>query len=134
MVDQVREGPAGSPLQIFAPMVRGKKGEHRRELEGLRKSGFTRVRINGNLKDLSEEIKLDKKKNHTIEVLIDRLVIKDGMEKRLADSLETALRIAHGTVVVAGAGEGRSAREGEHRGQDGSGRGGDLGSHPGLAG
>ncbi|MBI3812790.1 MAG: excinuclease ABC subunit UvrA [Nitrospirae bacterium] len=100
MVDRIMDWPAGSKLQIFAPVVRGRKGEYRKELLQLRKSGFTRVRINGELRDLSEEITLDKKKKQTIEILIDRLVVKDGIQKRLADSLETALRLAEGIVLL----------------------------------
>ncbi|HUK57222.1 MAG TPA: excinuclease ABC subunit UvrA [Nitrospiria bacterium] len=100
MVDQVMAWPAGSKIQIFAPIVRGRKGEYRKDLLQLRKSGYTRVRINGQLRDLSEEIALDKKKKQTIEVLIDRLVVKEGIQKRLADSLETALRLAAGIVLL----------------------------------
>ncbi|HEY5593843.1 MAG TPA: excinuclease ABC subunit UvrA, partial [Nitrospiria bacterium] len=100
MVDQIMTWPAGAKIQIFAPTVRGRKGEYRKELLQLRKGGFTRVRINGQLRDLSEEITLDKKKKQTIEVLIDRLVVKDGIQKRLADSLETALRLAEGIVLL----------------------------------
>ncbi len=100
MVDQVMAWPSGAKIQIFAPIVRGRKGEYRKELIQLRKGGFTRVRINGQLRDLSEEITLDKKKKQTIEVLIDRLGVKDGIQKRLADSLETALRLAEGIVLL----------------------------------
>ena len=100
MVDQVMAWPAGSKIQIFAPIVRGRKGEYRKDLLQLRKSGYTRVRTNGQLRDLSEEIALDKKKKQTIEVLIDRLVVKEGIQKRLADSLETALRLAAGIVLL----------------------------------
>ena len=100
MVDQVMAWPAGTKLQLFAPIVRGRKGEYRKELLQLRKNGFTRVRVNKRLWDLSEDIRLDKKKKQTIEVLIDRLVIKEGIQKRLADSLETALRLAEGIALV----------------------------------
>jgi len=100
MVDQVLSWPEGAKIQLFAPIVRGRKGEYRKELLQLRKNGFTRVRINGVLRDLSEEITLDKKKKQTIEVLIDRLMVKDGIQKRLADSLETALRLAEGIVLI----------------------------------
>ncbi|HTN43129.1 MAG TPA: excinuclease ABC subunit UvrA [Nitrospiria bacterium] len=103
MVDHVMTWPAGSKIQIFSPVVRGRKGEYRKELLQLRKGGFTRVRVNGHIRDLSEEIALDKKKKQTIEVLIDRLVVKDGIRKRLADSIETALRLPAG---LAGPAEG----------------------------
>ncbi|MBI3611556.1 MAG: excinuclease ABC subunit UvrA [Nitrospirae bacterium] len=105
MVDQIMTWPAGIKVQIFSPIVRGRKGEYRKELLQLRKNGFIRVRINGELRDLSEEIVLDKKKKQTIEVLIDRLVVKDGIQKRLADSLETALRLAEGIVLLQHGGE-----------------------------
>jgi excinuclease ABC subunit A len=105
MVDTITGWPAGVKIQIFAPIVRGRKGEYRKELVQLRKNGFTRVRINGQLRELSEEISLDKKRKQTIEVLIDRLVVKDGIQKRLADSLETALRLADGIVLLNREGE-----------------------------
>ncbi|HSG06014.1 MAG TPA: excinuclease ABC subunit UvrA, partial [Nitrospiria bacterium] len=105
MVDRITAWPEGSRFQILAPIVRGRKGEHRKELQALRKNGFSRVRIDGRLLDLSGEVRLDKKKNHSIEALIDRLVIKEGMAKRLADSLETALGLGNGIVLLDREGE-----------------------------
>ncbi|MTI80526.1 MAG: excinuclease ABC subunit UvrA [Firmicutes bacterium] len=100
MVDQLMELPERTKIQLLAPLVSGKKGEHVKILEQARKDGYVRVRINGEVEELSEEIKLDKNKKHTIEVVIDRLVIREGVEKRLADSLETALAAGEGVVLV----------------------------------
>lgn len=100
MVDQICSLPEGSRLQLLAPMVRGRKGEYRKELQQLRKDGFTRVVIDGKQLDLADEIELDKKKKHDIDILVDRLVVKDGIARRLADSLETALARADGIVKV----------------------------------
>jgi excinuclease ABC subunit A len=88
-------------IMILAPMVRGRKGEFKKELEKLARDGFVRARIDGQLHPLDEEIKLDKRKNHTIEVVVDRLPVKPGIEKRLEASLETAMRLANGIVLVA---------------------------------
>ena len=100
MVDRVRTLPAGTRVVVLAPVVRGRKGEYRKLLFDLRRQGFGRVRVNGTVRDLAEEIELDKNKKHTIEVVVDRLVIRDTGAARLADSLETALRLAEGVVVV----------------------------------
>ena len=100
IVDQVRQLPAGSRIQVLAPIVRGRKGEYRRELEELRRQGFTRARVDGQIRELTEKIELDKMKHHTIEAVIDRLVIKPSIEKRLADSLETAMNLADGIVAI----------------------------------
>lgn len=100
MVDQLMELPERTKIQLLAPVVRGKKGEHVKILEQIRKDGYVRVRIDGEIKDVNEEIKLDKNKKHTIEVVVDRLVIRQGVEKRLADSLETALKAGDGVVLV----------------------------------
>jgi excinuclease ABC subunit A len=100
IVDQVMQLPTASRLQVLAPLVRGRKGEYRKELEELRRQGYTRVRVDGELRELTEKITLDKMKNHTIEAVIDRLVIKPGIEKRLADSLETAMDLADGIVTI----------------------------------
>jgi excinuclease ABC subunit A len=100
IVDQVMALPPGTRLQLFSPIIRGRKGEHRKEFDYLRKSGYARVRVNGTVRDLSEEIVLDKNKKHTIEVLVDRLVVKEGGGKRLADSLATALNLSEGIVKV----------------------------------
>ena len=100
MVDQLLAYPERTRLQILAPVVRGRKGEHQKILEELKKSGFVRVLVNGELREVTEEIKLEKNKKHTIEVVVDRIVIKEGIENRLADSLETALKLAEGLVNV----------------------------------
>jgi len=100
MVDRVLELPEKSRVQILAPIVRGRKGEHVKEFDSARRSGYVRVRVDGNLYELSEEIKLEKNKKHTIEVVVDRLVIRDNVRSRLADSLETALALAGGLVTV----------------------------------
>ena len=100
IVDQVLALPPGTRLQLFSPIIRGRKGEYRKEFDYLRKSGYARVRVNGTIRDLSEEISLDKNKKHTLEVLVDRLVVKEGAGKRLADSLATALNLSEGIVKV----------------------------------
>ncbi|CAJ1001162.1 MULTISPECIES: excinuclease ABC subunit UvrA [Bacillales] len=100
MVDRVMEYPERTRLQILAPMVQGRKGEHAKLLEDIRKQGFVRVRVDGEIRDLSEEIKLEKNKKHNIEVVVDRIVVKPDVQARLADSLETALRLADGKVIV----------------------------------
>jgi len=100
IVDQVLALPAGTRLQILAPIVRGRKGEFRKEFEHLRKSGYVRVKVDGTVRELSEEIFLDKNKKHTLEVLVDRLVVKENIPKRLADSLATALHLSEGIVKV----------------------------------
>ena len=100
IVDRVAALPEGSKIQILAPVVRGRKGEHVKELENARKQGYVRVRIDGNIYDLSEEIKLEKNKKHSIEIVVDRLVVKEGMRSRLADSIETAAAVSGGTVTV----------------------------------
>ncbi|MDT8441195.1 MAG: excinuclease ABC subunit UvrA [Desulfuromonadales bacterium] len=100
MIERIMALPQDSRLLLFAPMIRGRKGEYRKELRQLQADGFVRVRIDGSLYQLGEEPELDKQKKHTIEVLVDRLVVKEGLESRLADSLETALRLADGLVRV----------------------------------
>lgn len=100
MVDRVMEYPERTRMQILAPMVQGRKGEHIKLLEDIRKQGFVRVRVNGEIRDLSEDIKLEKNKKHNIEVVVDRIVVKPDVQSRLADSLETALRLADGKVIV----------------------------------
>ena len=98
--DKVMEYPEGTKILINAPVVRGKKGEYTKNLEGYRKSGYARVEIDGIIYDLEEQIKLDKNKKHNISVVIDRLIVKEGIEKRLADSLESAIKLANGLVIV----------------------------------
>lgn len=100
MVDRVMMLPAKTKIMVMAPIIRGRKGEYRKELDAFRKDGFVRVKIDGELRDLSEDISLDKKKKHTIEVVVDRLIIKEDIETRLADSLETALKLAGGLATV----------------------------------
>ncbi|MFC8685168.1 excinuclease ABC subunit UvrA [Brevibacillus porteri] len=100
MVDRLLEYPERTKMQILAPMVQGRKGEHVKLLEDIRKQGFVRVRVNGEIIDLSEDIKLEKNKKHNIEVVVDRIVVKPDVQARLADSLETALRLADGKVIV----------------------------------
>ena len=101
IVDRVLELSPGTKIQLLAPIVRGKKGEHVKELDFARKSGFIRVRVDGILYDLSEQIDLDKNKKHAIEIVVDRLIIKEGIKSRLADSLETVFKISGGLVIVA---------------------------------
>jgi excinuclease ABC subunit A len=100
MVDRILEYPERTKLQVLAPVVSGRKGTHAKTLEDIKKQGFVRVRVNGEVQDLGEEITLEKNKKHTIEVIIDRIVVKDGVAARLSDSLETALRLAEGQVVI----------------------------------
>ncbi|MDY4105712.1 MAG: excinuclease ABC subunit UvrA [Oscillospiraceae bacterium] len=100
IVDQVEQLPEGTRIQILAPVIRGRKGEHTKVFEDARKSGYARVRADGNLYDLSEEIKLEKNKKHNIEIVIDRLVIKEGMTRRLTDSMETASALSGGIILV----------------------------------
>lgn len=100
IVDKVMAMEEKTRIQILAPVVRGRKGEHAKEFESARKSGFVRVRVDGNIYDINEEIKLEKNKKHTIEVIVDRLVIKDDIRSRLADSVEAAAGISGGIVVI----------------------------------
>ena len=100
IVDRVMELPERSKIQILAPVIRGKKGEHVKELEAAKRSGFVRVRVDGNLYDLSEQIRLEKNKKHHIEIVVDRLVVGEGIESRLTDSIETASGLTGGLVLV----------------------------------
>ena len=100
MVDQIMSLPEKTRLQLLAPVVRGRKGTHAKVIEQARKSGYVRVQIDGNMYELSEEIKLDKNVKHTIAIIVDRLVVKKGTEKRLADSIETVLGLTDGLLVV----------------------------------
>jgi excinuclease ABC subunit A len=100
MAETLLRLPKRTPLTILSPIVRGKKGEYRKELEDLRGDGFVRVRIDGQIRDLSEEIRLDKNKRHEIDVVVDRLVVKEGAEKRIIDSLEIASHLSEGIVKV----------------------------------
>jgi len=100
IVDQVMTLPAGIRFQVLAPVVRGRKGEYRQIFTDMRQQGFVRVRVDGKPRELEESIELDKNKKHTIEVVVDRLILKDDVRKRLADSLETALKLSEGIVTV----------------------------------
>jgi excinuclease ABC subunit A len=100
MVDQIMALPPGAKLTLLAPMIRGRKGEYKKELNQLRKEGFTRVVLDGTVHDLADDIEMDKKKKHDIDIVVDRIVIKEGVQRRLADSLETALHHADGVVKV----------------------------------
>lgn len=100
MVDQIMGLPDRTKIQLLAPVVRGRKGRHEKLLEHAKKSGYVRVRIDGNLYELSEEIALDKNIKHNIEIIVDRLVVKEGIEKRLTDSIENVLHLAEGLMVV----------------------------------
>lgn len=100
MTDAIMELPQGTRIQLLAPIARNRKGQFAKELESARKSGFVRVRIDGIMYELSEEINLDKNKKHNIEIIVDRLVIKDGIESRVTDSLETVFGISDGLAVV----------------------------------
>ena len=100
MTDQIMALPEGSKIQVLAPVVRGKKGRHEKVIEQMKKSGYVRALVDGNMYELDEEIKLDKNIKHNIEVVVDRLIIKPGIEKRLADSIENVLRIAEGLLMI----------------------------------
>ena len=100
IVDQIKALPQGTRIQLLAPVIRGRKGEHVKILEDAKKSGYVRARIDGILYELSEEIKLEKNKKHTIEILVDRLVVKPEISRRLTDSAETALALADGILIV----------------------------------
>ena len=100
IVDRVLELPERTKLQLLAPVVRGRKGEHVKLLEDAKKSGYVRVRVDGIIYDLSEEIKLEKNKKHTIEIIVDRLVVKEGIQKRLTESIETVAALTGGLLVV----------------------------------
>ena len=100
MVDQIMELPERTKIQVLAPVVRGRKGTHAKLFERAKKSGYVRVMVDGNLYELSEEISLDKNIKHNIEIVVDRLVVKEGIEKRLTDSVENALELAEGLLVI----------------------------------
>ena len=100
IVDQILLLPEGTRFMVLAPVIRGKKGEHRKVLETARKQGYVRARVNGIIYELTEEIKLDKQKKHSIEIVVDRLTVKDDMKSRLTDSVETALKMAEGVVLI----------------------------------
>lgn len=100
MVDRIMEYPERTKMQILAPVVSGRRGEHVKVFENLRKEGFVRLRVDGEMREISEDIKLEKNKKHSIEVVIDRIVVKSNVESRLADSLETGLRLGEGRIII----------------------------------
>lgn len=100
MVDEIMKLPEQTKLQLLAPVVRGRKGEHAKVFEKAKKGGYVRVMVDGNMYDLSEEIRLEKNKKHTIEIVVDRVMVREGMEKRLAESIETVLALSGGLLVV----------------------------------
>ena len=100
IIDKVLEFPEKTRIQILAPIVRGAKGTHKKLLENIKKDGFVRVRVNGELYELDDNIELDKNKKHNIEVVIDRVIVKEGIEKRLSDSVETALKLSEGLILI----------------------------------
>lgn len=100
IVDTILTLPEGTRIQLLAPIARGRKGEYKKELESARKGGFVRVRADGIMYELSEEIKLDKNKKHNIEIVVDRIIIKDGIESRITDSLETVFSLTEGLAIV----------------------------------
>ncbi|MDC3416148.1 excinuclease ABC subunit UvrA [Aquibacillus salsiterrae] len=100
MVDRILEYPERTKLQILSPVVSGKKGEHVKVLDNLKQEGYVRLRVDGEMREIAEEIKLEKNKKHSIEVVIDRIVVKDGISTRLTDSLETALELGNGKAIV----------------------------------
>ena len=100
IVDQVMALPQGTKIQLLAPVVRGRKGEHAKVFERAKRSGYVRVRVDGSLYDLSEEIKLDKNIKHNIEIIVDRLVVKEGIERRLTDSIENVFALAEGLMIL----------------------------------
>src|SRR5699024_2925606 len=105
MVDEIMNLETGSRIQLLAPIVRGRKGQHVKVLEQARKSGYVRAVIDGNLYELSEEINLDKNKKHNIEIVVDRLIVKDGIQRRLADSIESVLKLSDGLLIIDVGGE-----------------------------
>jgi excinuclease ABC subunit A len=105
MVDRILEYPERTKLQVLAPVVSGRKGTHVKTFEDIKKQGYVRVRVDGEIRDLGEDIELEKNKKHSIEVIIDRIVVKEGVEARLSDSLETALNLADGQIIIEVIGE-----------------------------
>ena len=105
MADQLLDLPEGTRLILMAPVVRGRKGQHQKVLESARRSGFVRVYIDGSLYQLEETIELDKNKKHNIEIVVDRLIVRDGLRQRMTDSIETALKLSEGLLMVSVVGE-----------------------------
>ncbi len=107
IIDQIMALPAGTRIMVLAPVIRGKKGEHAKVFEDAKRSGYSRVRVDGSIYDLTETVELNKNKKHSIEVVVDRLVMKDDLQRRLTDSVETALNLAGGLVIIDIVGEDR---------------------------
>ena len=114
MVDEIMRLDEGTRIQILSPVVRGRKGEHTKIFEQARRSGYVRVSVDGHVYDLNEEIKLEKNIKHNISVIIDRLVVKKGIEKRLSDSLENSLKLGGGLSVCEVVGVPAEAAEAVH--------------------
>ncbi|MEE8574330.1 MAG: excinuclease ABC subunit UvrA, partial [Thermodesulfobacteriota bacterium] len=110
IVDHIMELPKDTKIEILSPIVRGRKGEYKKDLKKLRREGYTRVKIDGKMCDLADDIKLDKRKKHSIDVVIDRLVIKGGIIRRLADSIEVASRLAGGIIKATTNGGGKDKK------------------------
>ncbi|MBI2095378.1 MAG: excinuclease ABC subunit UvrA, partial [Candidatus Omnitrophica bacterium] len=100
IVEQILKAPAETRLEIYSPLVEGRKGEYRKIFSDIRKEGFARVRVDGAVREISDGVRLDKKKKHVIDIVVDRLILKEGVKKRLTDSVETALKAGRGIVVV----------------------------------
>lgn len=100
MVDKIMELEEGTRIQLLAPVVRGRKGEYHKLIEDIKKDGYVRIRVDGEVVDVNEPINLDKNKKHSIEIVVDRLIVRPGIQKRLTDSIETVLRLSSGILVV----------------------------------
>src|SRR5699024_9443302 len=100
MVDRILEYPERTRLQILAPVISGRKGEHVKVLENLKQEGYVRIRVDNEMREVTEDIKLDKNKKHSIEVVVDRIIVKEGVTSRLSDSIETALKLGGGNIIV----------------------------------
>ena len=100
IVDKILEFPERTKIQILSPIVRGQKGTHKKTLENIKKEGFVRVRVNGENYEVTDEIELSKNKKHNIEVVVDRIIVKTGIESRLSDSIETAIKLSDGLVIA----------------------------------
>lgn len=100
IVDKIMSMPEGTRVQLLAPIIKGRKGEHTKAIENIKKNGFVRARVDGETVDLEEEIKLEKNKKHSIEAVVDRIIIKEDIKSRLSDSIETALKLSEGTVII----------------------------------
>ena len=100
MVDAVMTLEEGARIQVLAPVVRGRKGEYTKLIQDARKNGYIRIRIDGEVMEIEDEIRLDKNRKHTIEIVVDRLIIREGIQKRLTDSIESALNLAGGLLII----------------------------------